>query len=397
MGMMNSRWGINGTVMFSVLLVLLPTVTGLAATDESGGRQELQRIKKELREKKQELKRADRQERSILSDLDGIDRDVLEGKAELADQQKKLHEMEVSLRDVEKSSEAVTSELSGLREVYARRVRALYKMSRNGSAAGLLAPGGTGDPFRRFRYLTLIAERDRGLIEEYGSALERLSVQQVEITQKRLALVERKRKIESEKNQLEARKRRKAILLASVRREKGLYEQTLHELEESSASLWAMIRKAEKERMSAKTGSGREGRSGAPSSDTARLSWPIEGQVLTKFGMQRHPQFNTMVFRRGIEISAHEGDAVRAVSDGQVVYADWYKGYGKLLIIEHQPGFYTLYGNLSQLDVAKGARVVRGQVVGLAGDTGSLKGSKLYFEVRRNGEAQDPLRWLARR
>jgi septal ring factor EnvC (AmiA/AmiB activator) len=113
--------------------------------------------------------------------------------------------------------------------------------------------------------------------------------------------------------------------------------------------------------------------------------------------MQRHPQFGTMVFRRGIEIEVREGASVRAVSDGQVAYADWYKGYGKLVIIEHGPGFYTLYGNLSRLDLNKGDRVVKGQVIGLAGDTGSLKGTKLYFEIRQNGEAQDPLTWLARR
>jgi septal ring factor EnvC (AmiA/AmiB activator) len=113
--------------------------------------------------------------------------------------------------------------------------------------------------------------------------------------------------------------------------------------------------------------------------------------------MQRHPQFGTTVFRRGIEIEAHEGEAVRAVNDGQVAYADWYKGYGKLVILEHGNGLYTLYGNLSRLDLKKGDRVIRGQVIGLAGDTGSLKGSKLYFEIRQNGEAQDPLAWLAKR
>jgi septal ring factor EnvC (AmiA/AmiB activator) len=113
--------------------------------------------------------------------------------------------------------------------------------------------------------------------------------------------------------------------------------------------------------------------------------------------MQRHPQFGTMVFRRGIEIQASEGESVRAVRDGQVAYADWYKGYGKLMILDHGNGFYTLYGNLSRLDLSRGAQAVGGQVIGLAGDTGSLKGSKLYFEIRRNGEAQDPLLWLAKK
>jgi septal ring factor EnvC (AmiA/AmiB activator) len=128
----------------------------------------------------------------------------------------------------------------------------------------------------------------------------------------------------------------------------------------------------------------------------SRLPWPIEGQVLTRFGLQRHPQFGTTIYRRGIEIQAREGESVKAVRDGQVVFADWYKGHGKLVILDHGNGMYTLYGNLSQLDLKQDSRVSKGQVLGLAGETGSLKGAKLYFEIRQNGEALDPLAWLAK-
>jgi septal ring factor EnvC (AmiA/AmiB activator) len=104
-----------------------------------------------------------------------------------------------------------------------------------------------------------------------------------------------------------------------------------------------------------------------------------------------------MVFRRGIEIEVREGQTVRAVEGGQVAYAEWYRGFGKLVILDHGNGFYTLYGNLSRLDLKKGDRVSRGQEIGLAGETGSLKGAKLYFEIRKKGEAEDPLLWLAKR
>jgi septal ring factor EnvC (AmiA/AmiB activator) len=104
-----------------------------------------------------------------------------------------------------------------------------------------------------------------------------------------------------------------------------------------------------------------------------------------------------MVFRRGIEIEVREGQTVRAVESGQVAYADWYRGFGKLVILDQGSGFYTLYGNLSKLEFKKGDRVSRGQTIGLAGETGSLKGAKLYFEIRRKGEAEDPLLWLAKR
>jgi septal ring factor EnvC (AmiA/AmiB activator) len=384
------------------ILVLLLFLVGqgtsaYGADDTAGKKKELQRIKREMREKQQKIKRADRKERSILSELEKIDRDIQTGSAELADQQKRLREAETSLREIEKTNAGISRDLDALKKIYAYRVRALYKMSRSGYAAAAFTADGLGEAVKRIKYLGLIAERDRTVIREYGSALNRLAVRQAEITEKKDDILRRKRVVETKKAELEARRRKKAEILGSVRGEKSLYEQTLRELEESSVSLWAMIKKAEREKRAVKAAAPPRRPAGTGIPEKNRLPWPLDGPVLTRFGMQRHPQFGTTVFRRGIEIEAHEGEAVRAVNDGQVAYADWYKGYGKLVILEHGNGLYTLYGNLSRLDLKKGDRVIRGQVIGLAGDTGSLKGSKLYFEIRQNGEAQDPLAWLAKR
>ena len=391
----------NPVIAIIAFTLVLSAVTGAgyAAADEAAGnKKELQRIKREMRDKKKEIKRADKKARSILTELDRIDRDIQAAKAGLAEQQIQLREAEASLQDIEKSNARISSDLVGLKRSYAGRVRALYKMSRSGYATSVLASDGPDDGLKRIKYLGIITERDRVLAREYGSALNALAVRQAGISEKKEAILGRKRTIEAEETELQSRKRKKATLLASVREEKGLYEQTLRELEESSVSLWAMIKKAEQERKAAKAVRPSHPKAARDAgSGEGRFPWPAAGRVLTRFGMQRHPQFKTMVFRRGIEISVREGEPVRAVSDGQVAYADWYKGYGKLVIIEHGPGFYTLYGNLSRLDLNKGDPVNRGQVLGLAGETGSLKGAKLYFEIRRNGEAQDPLAWLAKR
>ena len=391
----------NPVIAIFAFALVLSAVTGAvyAAADEAAGnKKELQRIKREMRDKKKEIKRVDKKARSILTELDRIDRDIQAAKAGLAEQQIQLREAEAALQDIEKNNARISSDLVGLKRSYAGRVRAHYKMSRSGYATAVLASDGLDDGLKRIKYLGIITERDRVLAREYGSALNALAVRQAGISEKKEAILGRKRTIEAEETELQSRKRKKAALLASVREEKGLYEQTLRELEESSVSLWAMIKKAEQERKAAKAVRPSHQKAARDAgSGEGRFPWPAAGRVLTRFGMQRHPQFKTMVFRRGIEISVREGEPVRAVSDGQVAYADWYNGYGKLVIIEHGPGFYTLYGNLSRLDLNKGDPVNRGQVLGLAGETGSLKGAKLYFEIRRNGEAQDPLAWLAKR
>ncbi len=375
----------------------LPGPPAQCADNSPNSAKELRRINREMAEKKKALTRAKRREHSVLTDLDKLDRGIQASSSELADGQRQLREAETTLQGIEKSSVELGRELSGLKRLYGMRLRALYKMQHNGTAAIFFLEN-TGSALKQVKYLGLIAERDRTVMTEYRSALDRLVLRQREITGKKEEILRSRRSVAATKAELETKRLQKAALLASIRQEKGLYTETLHELEASSASLWAMIKRDEEMRRSAQKSppsapGGREtfGRV------NGRLPWPLEGRVLTRFGMQRHPQFGTMVFRRGIEIEAREGQEVRAVKEGEVVYADWYKGYGKLLIIDHGNGFYTLYGYLSRLDLGKGDRVTKGQVIGLAGETGSLRGSKLYFEVRRNGEAEDPLSLLARK
>ena len=101
-----------------------------------------------------------------------------------------------------------------------------------------------------------------------------------------------------------------------------------------------------------------------------------------------------MTFNRGIEIAAPEGKDIVAVAEGSVIYADWFKGYGRLIILDHGGGYFTLYAHASEVLIRPGESVSRGQVIGKVGDTGSLEGPQLYFELRHKGKPQDPLAWL---
>jgi septal ring factor EnvC (AmiA/AmiB activator) len=378
--------------IIALLALLAALAGGVRAGDSEEKKQELRRIKKEMEDKKLKLQRADKRERSILSELERLDREINAGSAELADHQRKLREAESALAEIEKTNTVTAQEMARLKEAYAARLRALYKLSRTGGfALAVLSSDSFTTAYKRVRYLGIIAERDQRTIREYGAALELLASRERETRERTAEILARRESVEKKRLSLEVQRRKKGEILGSVKQEKTIYEATLKDLEESSANLWAMIRLTEQEHKAPKK-IPREA-----TSDRNRLPWPLNGQVLTRFGSQKHPQFGTMVFRRGIDISARIGDEVKAVAAGEVVKADWFKGYGKLVIIDHKDGMYTLYGNLSQLDVNNGDRVKTGQTIGLAGDTGSLKGAKLYFEVRRNGEAEDPLLWLAKR
>jgi septal ring factor EnvC (AmiA/AmiB activator) len=128
-----------------------------------------------------------------------------------------------------------------------------------------------------------------------------------------------------------------------------------------------------------------------------QLPWPAEGRVVTGFGRQVHPRFGTETFRRGVDIEADEGAPIRAVYAGTVLYRGQLKGYGNLIILDHGAGYYTLYAHASEILVEEGDRVRAGQAIGRVGETGSLEGPRLYFEVRYQGRPEDPEQWLRRR
>ena len=385
-----------------LLICVLAAMVGAAparGADTAAEKKKLERIKREMQEKKREIRKADRKERSVLAELEKIDKGIQSGMSELTDQQGRLQSAEAALRDVERNASLLRQELDGVKGVYRSRVRALYMMG-NRNASSVFAFDGFQGALRRMKYLTAIAERDHEIITKYSESLDRLERRQEEIAGRKEDIERRKHAAELKKAELEAKKRSKHEMLASVRKQKALYEQTIDELEEASTNLWTMIRKAEEQKQARQRTTVRSKPTPEPKASSAtkgRLPWPVAGEVVTRFGVQNHPRFGTRVFKRGIEISTRTGKEVRAVNDGQVAFADWYRGFGKLMIIEHGPGLHTLYGHLGRIDANKGDVVRRGQVIGIVGDTGTQEGPKLYFELRSRGEAQDPLQWLTRR
>jgi septal ring factor EnvC (AmiA/AmiB activator) len=128
-----------------------------------------------------------------------------------------------------------------------------------------------------------------------------------------------------------------------------------------------------------------------------KLPRPVKGVVEVGFGKVVNPRFNTVTVQKGLDIRAAAGTPVSAVAEGTVAYAGSLRGYGNLLILDHGDGFHTLMAHLGTItpELGVGTTVAAGDVVGEVGDTGSLKGAYLYFEVRRTGQAVDPAPWLA--
>lgn len=126
------------------------------------------------------------------------------------------------------------------------------------------------------------------------------------------------------------------------------------------------------------------------------LSWPVYGSLEFPFGDRRHPRFKTLTPHRGLTFKASEGAPVHAIFEGEVVFQDWLRGYGQTVILDHHHGYLSVYSHLAEPRVDLGTRVPRGAVLGKVGESGSLEGLQLYFELRRDGLPLDPEPWLSR-
>jgi len=124
------------------------------------------------------------------------------------------------------------------------------------------------------------------------------------------------------------------------------------------------------------------------------LPYPAAGPIEVGFGRVVDPRFNTVTVQKGLDIRAPPGAEVRAVAPGRVVHAGWFRGYGNLVIVDHGDGYHTLVAHLASMSTAIGEEVPGGSLLGTVGDTGSLKGPYLYFELREKGRPVDPRAWL---
>ena len=179
-----------------------------------------------------------------------------------------------------------------------------------------------------------------------------------------------------------ARRRELAEVVAGLQSDAVQSKRLIAELEEEDRALTKLIKALQMARSSGFAGL------------KGKLPMPVEGTLEVGFGKVVNPKFNTVTVQKGWDIRAEQGSGVRAIAQGQVVYAGWLRGYGNVLIIDHGGGFHSLVAHLASLSRAVGEAVKAEEVVGTVGDSGSLKGAYLYFEIRQDGEAIDPAVWI---
>ncbi|MBI2524490.1 MAG: peptidoglycan DD-metalloendopeptidase family protein [Candidatus Rokubacteria bacterium] len=362
----------------------------------------LQQKQRQLREERAKAAAARKREASLLTQLEETEKRLAAKRRQVALLDARIRRAQSDIATLQAEIGRLEMQRGGQEEALARRLRAMYKLEVQGGVLPLVLSG--ADPVAqavRLRHLTTLAAVDARMIREYRVTSEGLEESRVRMEARRKELAGLRAEVDSERAEADREAGKRRGLLARVKDERAYHDRMVVELSEATRRLEAFIRglQARQRRAARVPERGRSvpgdmGPGVGLGALRGRLVWPADGRVVGEFGAQVHPRFGTKTFRNGIDIEVAEGTNIAVVYPGHVVYTGWFRGYGNLIIVDHGNDYYTLYAHAADIRVAEGDDVKQGQIIGTVGDTGSLQGPRLYFEVRHQGKPQDPAQWL---
>jgi len=353
---------------------------------------ELEKLQAEIQRQETALRKYSLQERSILAELESLDRRISTIQKDwkgLTEKLKDLNQLvDNSMRELQNREEKIQQ----LKTFLARRWRYLYKKGRLGYLEILLGAENPSDFAVRLRLTQLLISQDKKLLQQFRSEKESLLREQEQLEKREQNLILLKSVTEETYRTLQGERNRRQELLHQIRGRRSNYQAMLREQKTSFTAMQDFMQKLEQKRQSLETEIARQ--RAMFDRKKGKLIWPVRGKIGSYFGKQKHPQFDIYTYNQGIEILVEEETPVKAVSSGLVEYAEWQKGYGKLVIISHPGGYYTLYGHLSEILLSVGQKVQEGETIALSGNTGSVEGPSLFFAICKGNHPLNPLDWL---
>jgi murein hydrolase activator len=368
--------------------------------------EDLRGVRDEIRAKKQMLKKARKVESKVSTELEHIDRNLKDKEATLSALNRELQSVEVGLTHIRKEIEQVRQDAEKKKEQIRKRLSALYKAGELGEARMFFSSESLPQLIENRRYMKSVVENDRKLFTDYQEKFGKLQKLKSSLEQEAGRKEKLQGRIRQKKQEVEVEREEKAANLDKIRQEKKSYVASLKELEANARRLQLMVERLEaRSRKSYITKNEKRtptvGGHDLPAipdkgfgAQRGRLNLPTAGTISSRFGKQKHPEFNSFTVNNGITINAPMNTDFRSVYEGHVIFADRFKGYGNMMIIDHGGGFFTLYAHATKLDKKVGATVAKNEVIGAVGDTDSTQGSCLYFEIRYQGKPVDPSIWL---
>ncbi len=315
-----------------------------------------------------------------------LERAILSSEVKRAELQIQLTNREQTR--IEQERQTLTEKAASQEQAIGSRLRQLYKRGKLGYAHVFLTQSKLDDLLSAFHYARHMTERDHQAILSYRDTFKQLGLLEVALETTKLVAEEAYNEHSNKRGELDELLNKRNRRLQQLRREQNKKRSLARELELERSELDMMIK-----RLLSDEPENTEFR--VPISKyKGKLDWPAKGAILRHFGVIRDPEFRTERRQKGIDIQAERGSQVTAVYSGRVIYADWFKSYGNLIILDHGDDTTTFYAHNDHINVKKGDFVERNSAIASSGDTGSLEGPFLHFEIRHQGSPENPTRWL---
>jgi len=349
-------------------------------------------ISEQIDQLKLRLEEEEKKESTFLSELDriGFHKNLIRKEISLYTMQ--LGKTNQELSSIQRRMPRLKSKLDDEKESIEKILVAMYKFGKVNPFQFMIQAENMGTLVSESKNLTLLVQYQNEVISSYADTLSLLKDSERELEEKKKESSNLIWKTKKKRQELDVQERKQKALIKDIKENKKMHLQALEELNDRAQQLQLLIEKLLKEEISFPI-------TIVPLYEQrGKLPWPLEGAVVSAFGRQVHPQFRTVTFNNGIEISPQKNQAVvKAIHPGKIVFADYFKGYGNLLIIDHGIRYLSFYGHCADFLVKMGELVKTGQPIAIVGDTGSFQGVTLYFEIRSKAKPVDPLKWLRRR
>ena len=388
------------------LLLVLPV--GAQAQSSRETARKLENVNRELKSVAAERRKLEGQRGEASRELRSADEAVGRSNRALRETERALAAEQQALDALQQRRDALQAGMAGKRAELAALLRAAYRVGGQAPLKVLLAQDRVADAQRALAYHGYL-QRDRvARIQALTAELQQVDALQQQIQVRRDRLAATRRQQGAQVAELEQSRRQRAALVAKLdarydaraAREKALgrdaraLQRLLEQLRAAAAKAEAARRAAASRPKPPTPGTPlRKAVASGPALQVGGLGWPVAGSLLAAYG-GKLPDGRAS---EGVLIGAVAGTTVKAVADGQVVFAEWMNGYGLILIVDHGNGYMSLYAHNDALLRDAGDAVKRGDPVATVGNSGGQGPAALYFELRRNGKPVDPKGWLQRR
>jgi len=391
----------KSTLCITLILIAASTARGENPKDELKG------VKQEIKAKKQLISKTRKVEAVVSTELLEINRNLVQKETDLGRLDRDLRGVESNLDRTGREIGRVTDEANRKKQEIERRLASLYKAGELGAVRMFFSAESFPQMAENIRYMRSILGNDKKIFSEYNEKIAELSRLKLDLERDAVKKERIKDGIALKKREIEQEKTKKAAYLVKVRQDRKSYEVSLKELQVNAARLQTMMNRLEA--LSRRKLSSRHEKPGGKlkplpelppvpdrgfASQKGRMSLPVRGEVVETYGKHKHPEFNSYTFSKGLSISAGSGTEIRAIYEGSVIFADYFKGFGNMIIVDHGGGYFSLYAHASKILKKVGAEVARNESVATVGDVDSVRGPMLYFEIRHQGKPVDPAGWV---